>query len=78
MSKLNKLKKGDSTLELKIDKKLNMLISYPGHNSLRLHKITTRKGVAWSISVDMKLRILFMYRDYGILLIDMGSHDQVY
>jgi hypothetical protein len=57
--------------------KLKIFVTNPRHPGLRLHKIGAKED-AWSISVDLKLRILFVYRSYGILLVDIGTHDEVY
>jgi len=75
--KMEKLKKRDVLIEKKINRQLLLLASNPRHPSLRLHKISG-KYEAWSIGVDMRLRILFVYREYGILMADIGSHDEVY
>lgn len=76
--KLERLAKRNSDLRLKIDKKLQLLVTDSRSNSLRLHKINSRQKEVWSVSVDMKLRILFSYVDDGILLINIGGHDEVY
>lgn len=76
-SKYKKLVKKNKSLQKKIAQKIDLLSSNPKHPSLRLHKIES-KFDAWSISVNMNLRILFVYRSYGILLVDIGGHDEVY
>ena len=76
--KLERLVKRDSTLRQKIDKKLQLLIADSGYPSLRLHKIERANGTLWSVSLDMKLRILFGYVEDGILLFNIGGHDEVY
>ncbi len=78
VKKLNKLTNKNSRLETKIESKLKLFLLNKNHNSLRLHKIKSGGVDMWSISVDMGLRIMFVYRDYGILLITIGSHDEVY
>lgn len=60
------------------DKKIAILLENPRHPSLRLHKVIRLGPGAWSVSINMKLRLIFVYRDYGILLIDIGDHDEVY
>jgi mRNA-degrading endonuclease YafQ of YafQ-DinJ toxin-antitoxin module len=73
-----KLVKRNPDLRVAIDRKLKLLVtdrSYPG---LRLHKIETSDETAWSISIDLKLRILFAYVEDGILLLDVGDHNEVY
>lgn len=78
VKKLNKLTHKNSRLEAKIASKLKLFLLNKNHNSLRLHKIKSGGIDMWSISVDMGLRIMFVYRDYGILLFDIGSHEEVY
>lgn len=78
VKKLKKLISKNSLLQIKIRSKLKLFSLNKNHNSLRLHKIKSSGVEMWSISVDMGLRIMFVYRDYGILLIDIGGHDEVY
>ena len=74
---MSKLKRKNPLIERKVDQKLRILALNPHHPSLRIHKLKGRHE-SWSISVDMGLRMLFVYREYGILLIDIGSHEDVY
>lgn len=78
VKKFNKLTNKNSRLKVKIESKLELFLGNKNHNSLRLHKIKSDSVDVWSISVDMDLRIMFVYRDYGILLVDIGSNDEVY
>lgn len=49
--------------------------SNPFHPSLRLHKLKGKLNDLWSISIDMKHRIIFKPLDNGvILLISIGVH----
>ena len=73
-----KLCKKNRNLGSKIDDTIRLLASNPKHPSLRLHKIHTKPQDSWSISIDMKTRIIFVYKEYGILLVGIGNHDQVY
>jgi mRNA-degrading endonuclease YafQ of YafQ-DinJ toxin-antitoxin module len=75
--RFEKLKKSNPGIKSHIDKKLKLLAVNPRYPGLRLHKIESQEN-SWSISVDLDLRILFVYRDYGILLVDIGTHDEVY
>ena len=77
-ARLTKLCHRNKRLREKIDNKLRVLLHFPKHPSLRLHKLKSSKVEDWSVSVDRKIRIIFNYRDYGILLVNIGSHDQVY
>src|SRR3990172_6495332 len=78
VKKYKKLISKNSLLQIKIRSKLKLFSLNKNHNSLRLHKIKSNGVDMWSISVDMGLRIMFVYRDYGILLINIGGHDEVY
>ena len=47
----------------------------PFHPSLRLHKLTGKLKELWSISIDMKYRIIFEpLKDGVILFISIGLH----
>lgn len=47
----------------------------PFHPSIRLHKLGGKLKDFWSISLDMKYRIIFKTRDDGVVLfITVGTH----
>ena len=47
----------------------------PFHPSLRLHKLKGKLDGLWSISIDMKYRIIFKSLEDGIILfISIGMH----
>ncbi len=52
----------------------------PHHPSLRLHKLKGELSDFYSVSINMKYRILldFIIRDDQIILIDIGSHQELY
>ena len=61
-------------------KTLELLELNPKHPSLRLHDLGGRlKGLS-SVSINMSYRIVLelMIKDEEIILINIGSHDQVY
>jgi mRNA-degrading endonuclease YafQ of YafQ-DinJ toxin-antitoxin module len=60
----------------KIRKTFRLLKTNPKYPSLRLHKLDHSKS--YSVSVDMKIRILFHIRNQTIYLLRIGSHDEVY
>jgi addiction module RelE/StbE family toxin len=68
----------------KILGKLRLLSNDPFDASLRTHKLKGRLSGAWSCSVEYDCRIVFDFvenPDSGgeeILLIDIGTHDEVY
>lgn len=73
-----KITQNNTKLKNKIVKKINLFIEYRTHPSLRLHKINTSKGEIWSISVDMNYRILIKYINQDIILLDIGTHEDIY
>lgn len=47
----------------------------PFHPSLRLHKLKGKLSGLWSVSVDMKYRIIFKPLDNGVILfVSIGMH----
>ena len=69
------LKKLSANEQRTLAGKLDLLIENPFHPSLRTKKVQRLKDVFES-SVNMDIRILWMYKsDKLILLIDIGHHD---
>jgi mRNA interferase YafQ len=49
------------------------------HPSLQTHKLSGELSDAWAFKVACDLRVLFKYAANGdIVLIDIGTHDEVY
>ncbi|KUJ75904.1 plasmid stabilization protein [Thiomicrospira sp. XS5] len=61
-------------------KTIEVLAVDPYHPSLRLHKLQGDLNEYYSVSINMKYRIVidFILKDDKIIPIDIGSHDQVY
>ena len=61
-------------------KSLLLLENNPYHPSLRLHKLKGRYQEYYSISINMKYRIMidFIIRDDKVILLDIGNHDFLY
>jgi addiction module RelE/StbE family toxin len=61
-------------------KTIELLQNNPHHPSLRLHKLQGTMKQFNSVSINMKYRIVidFIIIDDVIILIDLGSHDEVY
>jgi proteic killer suppression protein len=61
-------------------KTLTLLEMNPGHPSLRLHKLTGRFADLYSVSINMSYRISleFLLEGDKIVLIDVGSHEEIY
>lgn len=73
-----KVTKKNSFLKEKIKLTLSIFKDNPRHPSLRLHRLKGKMVEDWSISVQSDLRIIFIYVSGGILLVDIGSHKEVY
>ena len=78
--KLTKFMKKHREVVSKYGKIIEILEINPNHPSLRVHKLQGKLGEYFSISIDMKYRIIidFIIRDNEIIPIDIGSHDEVY
>lgn len=73
---LAKLLKGNAVLGAKVDWAISLLIDSAQHPSLRRHKLANSKD--WSISLDLRTRIIYRQEGEEIHLLDIGSHDDVY
>ncbi len=62
------------------EKTLRLLELDPFHPSLRTHKLEGRLQGLFSISINMSYRIVMEMEinDEEIILINIGSHDQIY
>lgn len=62
------------------EKTLQLLELNPNHPSLRLHKLKGRLKDLYSVSVTLAYRITLSFAivEGAIVLIDIGSHDEVY
>jgi mRNA-degrading endonuclease YafQ of YafQ-DinJ toxin-antitoxin module len=67
-------------LKEKYKKTLKTLMVDPFYPSLKLHKLQGDLGNYYSVSINMSYRILldFIIVDSEIILIKIGSHDEVY
>ncbi len=67
-----------------IEQTLQQLASDPFPPSLRTHKLTGDLSGIWACSIDYSNRILFEFvkkpedEEEAILLLNLGSHDEVY
>ena len=61
-------------------KVLKLLEINPYHHSLRLHKLKGKFKDKYSVSITMNYRIIISFAivENEIVLIDIGSHDEVY
>ncbi|MBL1211503.1 MAG: type II toxin-antitoxin system mRNA interferase toxin, RelE/StbE family [Geminocystis sp. GBBB08] len=74
----------NSLLRNSIERILTQLAEDPFHPSLYSHKLKGDLSQTWSCSIDYSYRIIFQFIDnedkteQAILLINLGSHDDVY
>ena len=76
--KHKKLIKKNFKLRDNIKQKLQVFQKNQKHPSLRLHKLSGKKIEEWSISITDSIRVIFQYIPEGIVLTDIGTHDEVY
>ncbi|MEW5694114.1 MAG: plasmid stabilization protein [Candidatus Hydrogenedentota bacterium] len=62
------------------EKTLKLLEINPFHPSLRLHKLKGRLSELYSVSINISYRISldFLIKKNKIILIDIGSHNEIY
>ena len=79
-----KLIKKTPELQNKITSVLSLLAKDPFTPSLKSHKLTGKLNDLWSCSVSYDSRIIFIFsqdedsEESLIILVDIGSHDEVY
>lgn len=80
LKRASKFLKARPEIHAQYKKTLTLLELNPHHPSLRLHALGGRKDSAYSISINMSYRIVLdiVFVDDKILLLDIGTHDQVY
>ncbi|MBK9510411.1 MAG: type II toxin-antitoxin system mRNA interferase toxin, RelE/StbE family [Cytophagaceae bacterium] len=77
---LEKFKKQHPELKNQYSKTIYLLEENPFHPSLRLHKLQGNLQEFYSVSINMKYRILldFIIQDDKLILLDIGNHDYLY
>lgn len=71
----------DPRLVKRFRESLGIFVQDPFDPRLRTHKLTGKLHGYWAFSVEHDCRILFMFvkgKKNSVLLIDVGSHDEVY
>ncbi len=68
----------DSKISTKIDDTIAKFKQSPTYPSLRLHKLKNKQRELWSLSVSGDIRLIFEYVEDGILISDIGKHEEVY
>lgn len=74
--KIRKLSKRHRNIDVLLEDALRLYLAEPRSPILRLHKLSG--GERWSISLRRDLRLVFVYWNGGIAIVDIGSHDEVY
>lgn len=77
-SYFKKLKRRDSKAFEQVKKQLILFESNPKHPSLRIHKLSGRLSNVWSLSIGLKLRLLYFIKDGEAWGYMIGTHDEVY
>lgn len=78
-AELKKIKEKDTRLAERIEKQLTLFAKDPKHPSLRTHKLAGNMENMWSISITMRVRMVYLLLDENnALMVKIGTHDQVY
>ncbi len=80
LKRASKFLKKHPELRNQYQKTLELLEVNPYHPSLRLHGLQGRLTGLSSVSINLSYRLVleFVIQDSDIILVDVGSHDQVY
>lgn len=71
-------------LQQRIEERLRLLAAAPFDPTLKTHKLKGQLSGAWACTVEYDCRIVFSFvenlesGEEEILLIDIGTHDEVY
>jgi len=59
---------------------MELFVADPFATELRTHKLTGKLGRCWAFSVDHDRRVVFQFlkEQSKVLLIDIGTHEEVY
>ena len=80
LKRATKFAKRHPDLLIQYKKALKLLELNPFHPSLRLHRLSGSLSDLHSISINISYRITleFLIEDGKIILVNVGSHDEVY
>ncbi len=71
--------KNNSELKKKFWDAIKLFTEDPFNPQLRTHKLTGKLSGLWAFSVSYDCRVIFKFiKGDEVLLIDIGSHDEVY
>lgn len=78
-NEIRKIQKKEKSLALRIEKQIALFEENPKHPSLRVHKLSSTIDNMWSISITMRIRMVYIQIDAKTaLFIRIGTHDEVY
>jgi len=76
---LKKWKKKHPELIKIFENKLTLFVDNPFHISLKTHSLSGNLKECWAFSITYEQRLIFKFiSDDKVLLIDVGTHDEVY
>lgn len=76
---LKKWRKKHPELVNRFQQKLTLFTDEPFHPSLKTHSLSGNLAGYWAISINYEHRLIFKFlSDTKALLIDLGTHDDVY
>ena len=70
-----KVKELPAEIKKSLKAKLELMAENPRHPSLRVKKMQGQEGI-FEASVNMRIRMTWQYTEDGILLRNIGEHDQ--
>ena len=71
--------KRNKELEKLFWEKLKILIENPFTPQLKTHKLSGKLRNLWSFSLEYDLRVLFFFAEENkVVLVDIGTHEEVY
>ncbi len=71
--------KNDSELKQKFWKAIRLFSKNPFHQKLRTHKLSGKLEGLWAFAVTYDCRVIFKFVNGDrVLLVDVGSHEEVY
>mgnify|MGYP006298929895 CR=1 FL=1 len=71
--------RANQLLKKKFWEKLDVFLRDPFSASLRTHKLSGKLAGLWAFSIDDDYRVVFEFINKGsVLLVDFGTHDEVY
>lgn len=73
-----KLVRKNPQLIPEIKEKIVLFKSNSADQSLKLHKLTGGLRKNWSFSITKDIRIVLSYSKDGVILVDIGKHEEVY